>query len=106
MALDYKATMARATAAMLATNFYGTAFTYKGTSYACQAPPINREWEMRPNNYQEQIPVQFQMLATAFASSGITLKSVITYGGFNFQVASYDSDDRDPTVTLNCVRKQ
>lgn len=113
MSVSYKAFQLRGFKYQLSTDRFGTSFIHKGVTYACIAPPRNVMLEMKPDNYMQQIPASFQMLAEAdadfgpgFDTSGITINSNFTAGDFTFEVVSYSLDDQEPSVTLKCRRKQ
>jgi len=110
---SYRSNRLQAFNAKVSASMYGTSFSFKGVDYPCIADPQTMQDRMQPDNYLRETPARFDMYATNddlatynFASSGIEIKSIISFQGTEFQVFSITRDPKEPTVILRANRKQ
>ena len=104
MALDYRATMLRAFQKELAMR--PATIKFAGKEYSVTSFPKEQSKNMTPSSYEERIPCNLDMLATDFESSGISVRSVISYQDKAHEVFSVTSDPNLPFVTLATYLKQ
>lgn len=97
---------------------YRTSFDFRGQTVPCISDPLRQTKEIKPNNYQEEIPSQVTIWKTApdsdpttpslasLTALGFDIKSRFTLSGFLFEVDTLQLDDVEPTVVIIATRKQ
>ena len=92
--------------------------TFNGASIDCIAPPLQVFKMLNPQTYDGKVTFTFQILESARAAAGITLRSTIQFAtpyaaafkenatSLNFEVYQFEPDANDSMVRLVCNLKQ
>lgn len=93
--------------ALVADEMFGTVIVHKLVPYRCIADPQVSEKEMTQSAFQMTRQARFDMWRDDFTASRMKLRDTITdVDGNQYEVVSFITDPKEPTVTLRCNRLQ
>ena len=92
--------------AMVASGMYGGAITVDATNYDAVVTPVEIEKTMKQSAYQPDRSADFLIRDTAWTASALLSRKTFTYNGASYEVLSYMTDPKEPTVSFRANLKK
>lgn len=82
---------------------WGITIEFNGLQATCEGTSPEARNEMQRTSLMPERPVSFTLLNADFTRLGISLRSVVKSGGYEFQVFAINDDPADATVDIRCT---